>query len=152
MPRDLNASLSQLKEAKRLRNLDVRKRDRLLFKCLLLGAVLVPLFYLWSLLPERLPPASPPHGEPRLHIDRQRYDQIDSMMTRAQVCEILGGKGEEVFGPDWAKNVGRRAQDVWWERWSDPLAPDRWIAVAWRDDVDHLGPEPRVLEKRKNGF
>jgi hypothetical protein len=149
MPNSPKALAAPAKDTARPRPQEIRNRGTLLFKSLLIGTVLGPLFYLWSLLPERGAVETGTPAQVRSPISITTYDQIKHFMTRPEVYKILGGQGDSVEGPEWPHFLGHEddQSDVVWELWTDPAAPDHWIAVGWSS-----GDNRHVVAIRKSGF
>jgi hypothetical protein len=126
-----------------------RKWGLLLFKSLMIGAVLGPAFYLWSMLPSQQPSESVSAARAPAPINEQTYDAVPLFIPKKAVYELMGAPGEVIYGPEWPTWLPHQwgGNDVVWERWTDPVAPDRWIAVALANDI-----EMHVVAKKKGGF
>jgi hypothetical protein len=142
LPRYPGVSLAQAEQGG-LRRRNVRKRGALLFKGLLIAAVLVPVTYYLCLLPH--PEAS---NQVSSRVSEENYKKIEPGMTARQVDEILGFSGTEV---QWDIPNGEPGV---WKRWTDSTAPGRWIAVRLLEvPEDHAFRGKFVVAaKDKGGF
>ena len=104
-----------------------------LFKCLLIGAVLVA-----SALPvvDAAGLGGHPNEQHTQPSSKETYEGIKLWMAQKEVIRAAGSPGDAVDGPEWPKkdvealgsirgDVAER-QKVVWERWTDPEAPDSW--------------------------
>jgi hypothetical protein len=132
-----------------------RRCGSLWFKVLLLSMVLAPGFYLRSRL-EAQPPVWP--------VTVETFNAIEAFMPEDEVDRLLGGPGLAVAGEEWPV-VGEAIPEVEklhkllsgtivrWKKWSDPTAPDRWIAVGFSPlAFDGRDATPKAIAKRKNGL